>query len=486
MLSAGVWSLTSYAGSQIIRLGSNMIMTRLLLREDFGLFTLVTTYQVGITMFSDVGLNAYLFQSQKAHDRKFADGIWTLCFLRGLIVWMVALALAWPMAKLYNHPNLFPILAINSIGLLINTLQATKLTLASRDLKQKELAVFGIANQTIGIVILIALAWWFRSVWALVIGGLAGDLIRVAASQWCFPGERNRWRWDPAIAQELQHFSKWVYIGSVMTFIGGQADRLILGKIMPLEFLGLYGLAMNFATLPLSLVQQGSGLLSPIVVQLRHSNDSTMQEKLQQARFLLLKAGAILVAVMCVSAPAFYGLLYDPRWHEAGILAALLGLNIWASVLGASMNGILIAFGDAKAAANVSMMRVLGALVGIGLGYWLGGLYGFVLGTAGAGLATYVVECIALRRWKLTLGWSDMPFSFECAIYIAMGWTVLILLHWSPIELSMRCASVLATIMLCAWIAYRERNMFPRLMGPIRTHLSGVGSVCKNWVAAML
>jgi len=76
-----------------------------------------------------------------------------------------------------------------------------------------------------------------------------------------------------------------------MTFCGLQADRLIIGKLVPLDFLGIYGIAMNFATLPLALVQQGSGLLTPVVVQLRHQADPGIERKLQEARGLLLQTG---------------------------------------------------------------------------------------------------------------------------------------------------------------------------------------------------
>ena len=154
------------------------------------------------------------------------------------------------MARFYDQPTLFPMLVAASLGLLIGPLGSTKITMANREMKRKELAVFGLVVQTLGVLTQIILAWRFRSVWALVIGGLATECVRVVASQFVFPGLRNRWRWDATVVREIQGFSTWIYFSSIMTFLGGQADRLLLGKLMPIEFLGIYGIAMNFASLP--------------------------------------------------------------------------------------------------------------------------------------------------------------------------------------------------------------------------------------------
>jgi O-antigen/teichoic acid export membrane protein len=53
---AGGWSVAGYGLSQAIRLGSNLLMTRLLVPDMFGLMAIAGTLMVGLAMFSDVGL----------------------------------------------------------------------------------------------------------------------------------------------------------------------------------------------------------------------------------------------------------------------------------------------------------------------------------------------------------------------------------------------------------------------------------------------
>jgi len=72
---------------------------------------------------------------------------------------------------------------------------------------------------------------------------------------------------------------------------------------------------------------------------------------------------------MALSAPAFYGLLYDPRYARAGVICAVVAFNIWVSMAESSVSGIVLAFGDAKGAASCSLGRMLGTLGGAVCGY---------------------------------------------------------------------------------------------------------------------
>ena len=58
VILAGGWVIASHAGSQILRLASNLIMTRLLVPDLFGLMALANTILFGLVLFSDLGLQS--------------------------------------------------------------------------------------------------------------------------------------------------------------------------------------------------------------------------------------------------------------------------------------------------------------------------------------------------------------------------------------------------------------------------------------------
>ncbi|MFC6638676.1 oligosaccharide flippase family protein [Sulfitobacter sediminilitoris] len=59
------WIVLGYGASQAIRLASNLILTRLLFPEAFGLMALVGVVTVGLTLFSDVGIAPSIAQSKR-------------------------------------------------------------------------------------------------------------------------------------------------------------------------------------------------------------------------------------------------------------------------------------------------------------------------------------------------------------------------------------------------------------------------------------
>ena len=84
----------SYAITQGLRLGSNLILTRLLFPEAFGLMALVSVFLVGLAMFSDIGIGPAISHSKRGDEPGFLDTAWTLQVARGVILWLGASALA--------------------------------------------------------------------------------------------------------------------------------------------------------------------------------------------------------------------------------------------------------------------------------------------------------------------------------------------------------------------------------------------------------
>ena len=78
------WTIASYGGSQILRFGSNLILTRLLLPELFGLMGLAYVFIVGVHLFSDIGLGPSIIQNKRGEESEFINTAWTMQIILGL------------------------------------------------------------------------------------------------------------------------------------------------------------------------------------------------------------------------------------------------------------------------------------------------------------------------------------------------------------------------------------------------------------------
>ena len=55
VLRAGGWTVAGFGLSQVIRFGSNLLMTRILVPEMFGVMAIALMVMYGLALFSDVG-----------------------------------------------------------------------------------------------------------------------------------------------------------------------------------------------------------------------------------------------------------------------------------------------------------------------------------------------------------------------------------------------------------------------------------------------
>src|SRR5690349_19140391 len=94
VLRAGGWNLAGYGVIQAIRLGSNLIITRLLVPEVFGVIAIVTLVLTVVTFFSDIGLRQNVVQSARGDDPLFLDTVWCVQILRGIAIWFVTILVA--------------------------------------------------------------------------------------------------------------------------------------------------------------------------------------------------------------------------------------------------------------------------------------------------------------------------------------------------------------------------------------------------------
>ncbi|MFW6033005.1 MAG: oligosaccharide flippase family protein, partial [Phycisphaeraceae bacterium] len=226
----------------MIRLGGNVVLTRLLVPEAFGLMSLVRGVTDGLKMLSDLGIQPAIVQSERA-DASFLNTAWTMQIIRGVGLFLLGCVLAWPVSKFYGEPVLLALVPAAAVMLLIDGFVATSLYMVQRQLRLAWLTVLETAAQTVNIGVAIALAAVFHTVWALVVGGLVGMGMRLALSHLWLPGIRNRFHWEPEAARKLYHFGKWIFGSTMLTFAAMYADRIILGKLLGMSLLGVYSIA---------------------------------------------------------------------------------------------------------------------------------------------------------------------------------------------------------------------------------------------------
>jgi O-antigen/teichoic acid export membrane protein len=398
VVRAGGWSLTGYSLGQAMRLGSNLLMTRLLVPEMFGVMAIAIMMMVILNMLADIGLTQNIIQSRRGDDPAYLDTAWVVQIVRGCALWAAALMLS---AALYlaNHLALLPaqsvyasaalplVIAVNSVAAVILGFQSTKVATAYRNFDLRRVAQIELTGQLAGLAVMIGVGVATRSIWALVAGGLVASLTTTALGHVWLTGHRNRFHWDKEAIHELVSFGKWAFISSIFTVLAGNGDRLMLGGLVEAHFLGMYAIAMLIVSAIDGPMNKLFGAISlPALSEVARNDPSRLREiyyKLRVPSDLVL---LFIAGLLFATGQSVIDLLYDPRYSAAGGMLQVLALSLFAARYNVAYQ-IHLAVGMPRYMAIIQMVRCGSLFMLVPFLYYFAGTQGVLWGIALHGLA---------------------------------------------------------------------------------------------------
>ncbi len=393
-LNATFWTIVQYGAGQGLRLVNSYILTRLLLPEAMGQMTLVTTLIVGITMLSDIGLAPSVIQSPRGDDPDFLNTAWTLQVLRGGALWVLALLLAWPAALFYHDPRLTLVLSVLAISTMLQGLNSTSLLTISRHMGVRMQFFVEFSTQIVALIVTLSCAYHWRNVWALVVGNLASLVYKAAFSHSpLLPGIRNKFHWEKSAVKDILHFGKWIFLGTAFFFFASQADRLYLGRFVPLAVLGVYGIAYQISDVPRSVINAFSYRVGyPFIAKIIHlPMDEFRAQFLRYRRYVLL-FGALLLSLMVIWGDVVIRKLYKPIYaNDAAWMVPILAIGLWHTLMYQTTSPVLLSLGKSKynAVGNAVFCFTMLAAIPIAFHFW--GLLGAVIAVAAGDFPLYCV-----------------------------------------------------------------------------------------------
>ncbi len=399
-LKATVWTILDYGAGQSLRLVNSWVLTRLLIPAAFGEMTLVMTLIVGISLLSDIGLAPSVIQSPRGDEPKFLNAAFSLQALRGGVLWLLAIALAWPAAWFYGDRSLLYVLPVLALTVLIDGVTSTNMLSLSRHMEVRRIFAIDFSGQVVALVVTIGWAYWHPSVWALVFGNLASKGWKLAISHSrLVPGMRNRFEWDRESVRSILHFGKWIFLGTALFFFASQADRLILGKKISFAELGVYGIAFSLSDIPRSVIGAFSYKVGyPFIAKIIHLPLAEFRGQFLKYRGYTLMLGGFLLALMVVFGGDVVRLVYKPAYHDAAWMVPILAAGLWHTLLYQTTSPVLFSLGKSKynAAGNAGYCAAI--LVGIPVAFHFYGLLGAVIAVAAGDLPLYLVTEFGAAR----------------------------------------------------------------------------------------
>jgi O-antigen/teichoic acid export membrane protein len=433
MLRAAGWLVGGNVASQVLRLVSNLILTRLLVPEAFGLVAAVNTLYVALVLFSDLGIWQSVVKSERGHHPRFLGTAWTVQILRGgllcVVVLVLALALhitagagAFAAGTVYADPRLPLMMAAFALSALLQGAESMKIATAQRELHGGHLARLEIGSQLVATTVTLALAFATHSVWALLVGTLVASAGRTVGSHLLMPGHAARPCWDQSCAREIVGFGKWIFVSSIIGFLAANGEKIILGGSLATASFGVFAIASTLlsAVTGLYATMNGHVIFSSLSHALRKDHAETVRvyARVQQLAdvFLGCTGGLLLTAGQWA-----VWILYDPRYHAAGWMLQMLGLSL-LGMRHQVVEQLMFARGEPGWVSANNALRAISLVLFIPAGLAIAGERGAIAGVVLSQFASWPVSLWFKRRQGL-LCWATEKWWLPALVAgMGLGW----------------------------------------------------------------
>lgn len=432
-VSGSAWTMMGFGGEQSIRFARSLLLTRLLSPEFYGLIGLSGIVIGLIARFSDIGLNVSIIRDKRGLEPRFLDTAWTLSIIRGLLVWLVACAFAWPASRVYEEPLLVIVIPIIGLSALVQGFGATKTATLNRELRLERLTILRVLAQALGLASTVAWAMYDpEHIGVLVVGSLVSAVFLTVTSFVSLPGRGNWFAWDRDAVRELFRFGKWIVVSTAITFFLAQGDQAIMGVLKSTEYFAIYSVGYFLARgVPQVLLSLAPKVLLPIYAEMDEMPLERVRRRTFKMRATLLGALLPLMWLMVLFGRYLVWWLYPEHYHDAGWMFEMLTAGNIGLVIGLTAGGVVLARGDSFRFMVLQAARAVLMLAGMGAGYYLGKLsggengpvVGFIVGMGASYWLNYPVLVWAIKRHGTWLPGLDAAcFAASAVVVVVRFW----------------------------------------------------------------
>ena len=236
-----VWMVLLKLAVRGLGILSTLILARLLLPEDYGIVAMAMAFYGLIEMLAAFGFDFMLVQkaniTKTDYDSAFTAKLICYCLLAVIIFLSVD-----AVAAFYREPLLINILYALSLQMLLSGMENIALVDFRREMMFDKEFKFQVSVKVIGFVVTVALAYYLRNYWALVIGSIStrvanivfGYSIRPYRPKICF--EKTK---------EIMHFSKWLLLMNFASYFRNQLPNIVLGRNLSARSVGLFSMGIE-------------------------------------------------------------------------------------------------------------------------------------------------------------------------------------------------------------------------------------------------
>lgn len=388
------WSAVEKYSGLVVSLVVSMVLARMLGPKEYGVVAIATVIIAFLQMFCTMGIGPAIIQRTDLTNKEL-DSIFTFSLSIGTVLAVLFFCSSWGIASFYDNQLLVPVCQILSIQLLAASANMVPSALMSRDKRFKEIAKRTLTLQVFTGVVSVIAAFFGAGVYALLISPVVTSIGIFLWNRKYYKVSID-WTYNTEPIKKIFSFSSYQFLFSLVNYFSRNLDKLIIGRWMSVDALGIYEKAYRLMQLPL---QNVTGVINPVMQPvLRDISDDRQdlaRKHEQIVKFiatLSFPVGIILAGMSYEVIRFFYGYQWDAAIPVFSILSLSLPLQMILSTSGA----MFLVCNDTKTQ------------------FWVG-IRNTVTTVAGFLIAVYFWNTIEAMAWAWTI---TLFINFVCSYYI--------------------------------------------------------------------
>jgi PST family polysaccharide transporter len=380
------WSLIGTVAVKLGNFAVSIVIARLLLPSDYGVYAVALAALHFVMHVNDVGIIAATVQWRgRIEDMAATASAMALAF--SVAVFAAFWFLAEPFARLAGVPQAAGVVRVVTIAILIDGATAVRAGVIMREFRQDKLIKANAAGFVVGAAVTIGLAASMGGPYSFAWGNIAGAVVTgVLVMVW--GRVPLRYGLDRAIARRLLVFGLPLAAGLGVEAVVLNADYVVVGHVLGATVLGFYLMAFNISSWIPTIVTTAVRYVSVAGFSRLAEKDSAQLSAGVERTIPLLLTGLVPAAVLLSTlARPLIEVVFGAQWlPSAGVLSVLMVLTA-IKMLTDFAADILIGAGATRATLWINLCWALTLVPALVLGAHWGGAVGTAVAHVIIGLA---------------------------------------------------------------------------------------------------
>jgi PST family polysaccharide transporter len=248
VLRGGLAKVGAQATTFTLRIGSLMVMARLLDPKDFGLVGMVAAITGVLNLFRDFGLSSATVQRLNVTDEQISTLFW-INVLVGVILALLLMSMAPVVVAFYHEPHLFWVTIVLATSFIFNGAGVQHTALLERQMRFTALAAIDVISLLVSTVLGIGLAIAGFGYWGLVAAAVAIPLVGTACAWrttgW-IPGRPHR----QVGLRSMMRFGGGLTLVNLIVYVAYNLEKVLLGRFWGAGAVGIYGRGYQLVNIP--------------------------------------------------------------------------------------------------------------------------------------------------------------------------------------------------------------------------------------------